>query len=658
MGGIDQSFARKLRLAAAQRTFRGEIWEDGADVPMGLGYANQGKPFDIGSACYLRPVFAEIRNPNVRKVVNRAAVQTLKTFATEKSAAYFAVHDPGDMAIYDCDIEAAADHAKSRMGPFLKSLPGLREQVEAALAQDRHKITTTEFYLPGMTLRFWPLNASSTQRITLRYVFISDAFLSKKTGMIGQAIARTTQHPADKKIIVESQGSDAGDDFDAEWLSTDQRVLHVACPFCRMGQPFDWERERGTDFVAAPMGEGVAVPGRFSGMIRGDASPDREKGEIDEAAVLAGTHYECYYCGAKWPDTPPVRKALDESSFYVATNPKALPENVGFSWPAWINQRLPWGQIMLEYLRAKRLDREYGNREPLKIWWQKRAALTWNENVGRQRARVIVSTADGENRVENEAARMMMVDCQQNPDLSAAAGQSIIGHFWYIAWAVDKQGRNIHQIARGYAKSWLEWIEIRKRLKISNKNVAVDGGHWLHDVLDFAAQHWEIGHETVKGRKIAVRHVWTVMRGNGVFKSRKGKDGIWRAFTDPSYFTRMIEVAGKKSVIQIPVIEWSNLSIKDHLHAIRMGGPNKPKMHALPRSALDAQTQAKETGPCTYDRQIANEVRTRTKGGKDIWEEIDPNVHYNDCECMGIVQCGRGGLLGIPAAPEEAVAEV
>jgi phage terminase large subunit GpA-like protein len=204
--------------------FAGEIWESDADVPMGKGYANDGQPFNINTAFYLMAVFIAIRNPAFLKVIIKAAVQTLKTYVLERSTVFFARHDPGDMTFYDCDLDAAKDHAKSRVGPLLKSIPGLAAQFAEVEKDNRHDITTTEFYLPGMTLRFWPLNESSTQRITLRRVFISDAFLSKNTGMLKQAIARTTQHPLDKKIIIESQGSDEGDDFDREFLETSQHL--------------------------------------------------------------------------------------------------------------------------------------------------------------------------------------------------------------------------------------------------------------------------------------------------------------------------------------------------------------------------------------------------------------------------------------------------
>ncbi len=236
--------------------FRGEIWENIAGVPMGRGLANEGQPFDIETACYLKPVQRHLRLSPFGKTVIRAAVQMLKTFGTiESPAAYFIAHDPGDMTIYLSGDDSAFDQAKARLMPFIKSVPSVKTIIEEAERNNRFDITTAEFYLPGgMVLRVWPLNQTTTQRITLRYVLISDAFLSGTTGLIGQAIRRTTQHNShqikDYKVIIESQGGEENDDFDMEWKSTDERYLHVVCPCCGMGQPFLWDRRREDDFMA------------------------------------------------------------------------------------------------------------------------------------------------------------------------------------------------------------------------------------------------------------------------------------------------------------------------------------------------------------------------------------------------------------------------
>ena len=643
---LEQRFdAALLREAFAGigTSFRGEIWEDDMDVPMAKGYANDGKPFDIESACYLKPVFRAIKNPNIRKVVCKSAVQTLKTFLLEKTTSYLIKHDPGDMAFYDADIDASNDHAKSRIGPMLHSVPGIALQLDDAIKNNRFDITTTEFYLPGMSFRLWPLNEGATQRITLRYVFISDAFMSKRTGMIGQAIARTTQHPHDRKILIESQGGEEGDDFDLQFLSTDQGMLHVNCPECQQSQPFVWERLRPADHPVE------SLRGKYAGMQRGaDDDVLLPDGSYNATAVLAHTHYECYHCGAKWFDNADSRLKIDQSSHYVCANPKANPEQSGFSWPAWINQRLRWGNIMLEYLMAKRSLKEFGNEEEIVQWYQKRAAVSWNPLLTQSKVATFTESYDPDTNIPDEKMRTMVVDCQQNPDTKS------IGHFWYVARVIDKRG-NSWQLARGYAKSWDEWIAVQKKFKIPNRNVAIDGRHWSPIIRTKAAECREI-EKSLDGSGRSVWATWKVLRGDDT-RGWRGADGNILPYRHTTWIETILDKSGKRVSVTINEYLWSNLTVGIQLMNMRLGGEGRPKFIALNRDKLDAQTQAMEQGDLTYDNQMNAEYLGEVRKQPRFIEVKQNCNHYLDCERMGVLLMNLAGLISHAEAQEAAGTE-
>jgi hypothetical protein len=623
--------------------FSGEIWESDASVPMGKGYSNDGQPFDIESAQYLKPVFRAVRDPRVRKVVIKAAVQTLKTFVLEKCTAYFARHDPGDLTFYDCDSDAALDHAKSRVGPLLKSIPGLAAQFAEVEADNRHDITTTEFYLPGMTLRFWPLNESSTQRITLRFVFISDAFLSKNTGMIEQAIARTTQHPLDKKVLIESQGSDEGDDFDRQFSGTNRQQLWVRCPQCGQAQEFLWDPRR--------------EDGTFAGMKRGPEELIKlDTGEYNAKEILKETHYECFHCRGLWRDVPETRAALDASAHYLAENPNANAVNVGFSWPAWINRRIAWGEIMLEYLVAKRAEAEFGNKDPLKQWYQKRAARTWSEKRQTVHLPLITSSFNILDGIPDEICRVAAADAQQDDDLTLAAGSPKTGNFWAVARAMDKAG-NIYQLERAFLRSWDELVEFQNRNQITNMNFGIDCSFFRNDIIDQAAAH--IREQKFRRRKhgkwveASEWFTWTMLAGDTTGRnSWRHHDGKYRLHSEMQPQYRRVTLRGQACEIKVPLYTWSQLGIKDMLNALVTGGGKLVKFYSLKREQLSAAQQAKEQGNFTYENQMQAEYRTAKKNGKPYWEKARPQNHYGDAECMCLVMFGLGGYLGV-AAPEE-----
>lgn len=584
---------------ALGRSFRGEIWEDDPDVPMGKGYANDNQPFDITTAHYLKPVFRAIRNPAKRKIVNRKAVQTLGTYACEKSASYFIKHFPDEMVLYDCDIEAAKDHAKSRLGPLLRSAPG----IGAMMADlDRHDITNTIFNLPGMTLRIWPLNESSTQRFTARYVFIHDAFLAKRNGMIEQAIARTTQHPKDKKIIIESQGGEEGDDFDRQWLDTDQCELWVKCIHCGTGQPFEWQRLRPDDFVPVTQPiencqlqiENCKFPweppkaGTYSGFQRGDEKTVRGDGDYDEEEIIRQTHYECFHCGGKWHDDPATRRALDESSYYVPTNPNALPEHSGFCWPGWINQRLGWGKdFMLPYLKAKRAAEEQGNREPLKQWWQKKAARAWRPDLGQKLRAIAHEKYDINAEWPKFWRRVLIVDVQKEMQT-----------FWASAFDVSKDAES-RQIWRGPLAGIQAVRAKQQELNIKDQYVFLDAKYFTTQVLDACAQHGHWGVVNTPQGKFRQYFCWNGLQGspNLNFGHREEQDADKRfAVSDPREEFRRI---GKYNV---PVLVWQFSALQcGDMAAIHRDGKG-------PETLFLAETESTDN-QLSWTRQLYSHTR-------------------------------------------------
>jgi len=206
-------------------------------------------------------------------------------------------------------------------------------------------------------------------------------------------------------------------------------------------------------------------------------------------------------------------------------------------------------------------------------------------------------------------------------------------------------------------------IQIQKDLKISNDNTVYDGGNYLQEILDMAAQqmeiverevlHWRTGKPT--GRKAKVKSVWKIMRGNGTKRSfpHGGQHRrVFRSFSQASTYQRQVTRDGQTFAVDIPIYEWSNLSVKDHLQNLMQGGSTMPKFMALNREQLSPATRDIETSDKAYDQQMQNEYRTRV-GTRDCWVESTPNVHYRDCECMAIVMFDMGGYLGLPAVADE-----
>ena len=250
-------------LAQDRAPFRGEIWEDDANVGLAQDSSHGNKPFDINSCIYWKPALQKANQYTTRLIVIQAANQIAKSLVCELIARHKIKHAPGHMVLYDQTDEASTDHMKNRFMPFLKSIPAIASQIQEVIegsSTGRFDVTTTDIKLPGMILRGRPLNESNTQRITIRYMFIHDAAIpgdNARNGQIRRARIRLTQYVGQELLVVESQGGTVEDgqpdDFTMLMEETDKGELTVACPCCGGRQNFTlkgWSVKRGDDFQA------------------------------------------------------------------------------------------------------------------------------------------------------------------------------------------------------------------------------------------------------------------------------------------------------------------------------------------------------------------------------------------------------------------------
>ncbi len=638
---------QRQSFAALGKTFRGSIWENCKRFML-IGKAYESMPreqnghFVIESARHLEGILRALLDPAVRIVFVIGATQVLKSIIGDIWVPFIMEHSPRNMLVLFEDDPKAKLFCDARLMDTIYQHPTLKDQIAEV---DRHDATKTVIKLPNMMLKVCGLNDGNVSSLSWPLIWISEAWQHGKDGLLKKAIKRADRFPNDCKILIESQAGMAGDDLHSEAMLAHQVPLTWACPHCGGRQDWTFSQLRPETFT--PLAGGLVEPpkpGTYAGMTFA--------GEPLTAAERARTAvWQCYHCGTGIKDTRENRQAIMDSYRQDYQINGVSPRAVCFVIPREAARDNTFESSVAGYLDAKAAEKA-GNMLKLQNWYLSERAIFYDPKLTQVQVSVITGSYDPMGTMPDERARLMMVDCQMDPELKT------IGHFWYVAWSVDKQG-NITQLARGYATSWAEWIKVQKDLKIPNKNVAIDGGHWLNEILDFTAANWEEVEETFGRKKKRVRSTWKVLIGNGTKKSFKWDDKHWRVVSMPSYYPRRIEITkGEFVSVNIAVYHWSNLSVKDQLFNLRAGGEGKPKMVALSRDRLTPTTQAKEVGDLAYDKQISVEYRT-SKNGKDIWLEGKENCnHYNDLECMGIVLCSLGGLLGHTTAPDESAQEV
>lgn len=670
---------RAIGLAAKANTppFRGGAVENLGNAPMGKGHGNQGQPFDLDTACYLKPIYAAYdharRTDSRLKLVLKAGVKTVKSFTGEVCAAEHVCHARGDAAIFFATGETADVGATTRILDFFRGIPAFQRKLETMTS--RFDDTKGALKFPDKTLFILAANMSNTQQKNLAFVLLQDAFLTEATGMIEEMLARTTQYEKEAVIFIESQGGEKGFDFDRHYDDTNQQELHVVCPYCETPHIWNWkawDMVREDDFVArCPVA--IPEPDRAAWVQEHTAllkSPERRRcgfkrgpdelikspdGHYNEAAILRETHFECYHCGQPWLDTPALRERLDRSSHYVAARADALPEHVGFNVPQWINRRLGWGKMMLEKLQAQKLADELGNYEPLKKWWQKVAARTWDKDLtAKAPERLAASLYDDKAPIPGEKARISATDCQL--DLTHliyqawSIGDGTPPRLLHYEWIKPPAGLETAQEQREFCKNRVRALD--QEYDIAPQNSMKDAAHRPDLVREWAAE--DAVFSRIRSGS-AIRQKWVtygllVGDDRASYKwEHPGRKPTWERFKRKE--TVLVDTVKNGARLKIPVQHrlWSNPSIKE-IAARWRDGDGAPRIQVHQKYLADGSKEG-------FWAQMTSERKLpwKNRPGKERWDNEGRPNHAWDGWCMVVVRMDELDYLnsfGPPQADE------
>ncbi|MDE2019839.1 MAG: zf-TFIIB domain-containing protein [Patescibacteria group bacterium] len=701
-------------LHAIGRTFMGGALENRGDAPMGKGHDNAGKPFDIETARYLKPVFAAydsaVRSRTRAEIVLLAGVKTLKSFALEICAADHICNRNGDTAIFFGSGDVADTVSTTRVMADMFGYERIQKKLRTisnVAGKARFQLTNGAIKFPDKTFFLLPANLNTLQQKNLGFAGMQDAFVTGATGVIEEMIARTTQY-RDAIVFLESQGGETGFDFDRHYLNTNQGELHVICPVCGKPHIFNWKAfdeqsmTRTDGFIPTPP---LSIPSldhsawiehnrpllispecRVAGFQRGDDKLIKnENGDYIPSAILRETHFQCFHCGGIWLDDGEFGKTrihLDKTSHYVSSNPNALLNKIGFNFAQWINRRLTferqsgWGQMMLEKLQAQKTAKEHGNYGPIKIWWQKVAARTWDDELFRrknQTAYLIGSYETDPAKLsyppEIYHCRQMTVDCGK--DEEAEVGEKIIGKLFFEVRDWDKTG-NSKQLARGMVESvtgaysaWDLLAAQQRYWKVPCRRVFIDAAWMPSQVMEAAAKHFEL---VPPDKPFQLPSTWRLMWGaDGKRIGNKGQTfveekipGIWRAH----------DRKGKLWAMSLQKIRWLNYWFEDQLVRILLQTASV-KWENLPQDKLvivdiDGNPSPELTRKyCEFERDTPNKFRSWNSGLDSRHLDIEKNKyvdthksgHWTEPRDVGLLQVvgvAADGLLGHVVAEDSA----
>jgi len=197
-------------------------------------YATPG-PFHARLTPWLLPIFDALRDPLVRRVHFRKAVQVGGTLVADVWVPWILVNDPGPISWTMQTDDMVERHAKSRLNPLLERC----KPVAAMLPRPGPHRTTTEIYFGGYFLTCNAANLSTQQSQSIRYKINDEIWLPRWQEVYGHAVARVSkfEEVGRSKIYNVSQAAvmdaDTGNVEDLSYRSGNQQEWMAECPACR-----------------------------------------------------------------------------------------------------------------------------------------------------------------------------------------------------------------------------------------------------------------------------------------------------------------------------------------------------------------------------------------------------------------------------------------
>ena len=384
--------------------------------------------------------------------------------------------------------------------------------------------------------------------------------------------------------------------MDTAFRAGDQRHWHFDCPACGHSQPLKFEQLKwNTNDITKPEG----------------------KWRFDS---LAGTiRFECVQCAHSIQDTPVERRWIENHGRFVAQNPNAPRSQISYTWNALLPHWVEWRSIVQEFLAAIDAMRIEGDTEPMftfvtetlgEPWDLNRWLVTSDEYIHQRKA-----DYDFNDPWPLEKARFLAADRQ------AKGGE----HYFWVCRAFGAGGES-RLLGYGRCNTVEELEEVRGQLNVSKANCMIDSGFKASEVYRFCQA---TGWKAFKGDEVEWFLVKDARTQNVIRRP-------WRkVLVDPT-------IGSKPGVSRrhLPLFQWSNPSVKDHLALFTHG-------------VVGNWTVPRTTGRDYFD-QLTAEVREEREDSrgriKIVWVQKRRDNHYLDCELMIDVAAIITGLVKVTNA--------
>ena len=555
-------------------------------------YAQPGR-FDVSTSRHLIGPLDAIQNDQIREASWCGAIQTGKSLVVEVGIAWAACNSPGPIMWTMQTDEDAREHCNQRFMDMLKGITHIREMMPF----DRHMRTMTDIYFGPFFLSVNGANINNLQRVSVRWKFNSEVWLWKQ-GLLAHARGRVSafERAGNSKVINESQGGSAGDDFDLAWQAGNQQVWSVKCFGCGQLSPLAFAGRNLTD------------PSKLACVVW-DEKARKADGTWNIGRAAETARWRCPACGYDHDDTAKTRARWNAEGSYIIGRQDAHASNASFRWEGLVAREM--GALVAQFLEARKAQKQ-GVPQAMMDFTRQRRALPWQDEdltevILLKGSGYLLSRLDPKELIDNEAKRFVVIDRQRD-------------HFWINvrAWRRDGSSRLLY-FSRVTTPEQCE--EVRENYGVESQLCFEDAGYFPEGVYTDCA-----------------RYGWTALKGSGdnYFQIEIRGQKVKRLWSNASKILHN----GKL----IPLFHWASDPVKDALYNLRSG-----------RGAI-WETPDDVAGE--YANQLSGDhkkQRVNQRTGRPEWRWTRRHAnHAHDLEAMQTVVAMMLSILSAPDAGQEA----
>lgn len=397
-----------------------------------------------------------------------------KTTAIEGVMQWRVVCSPSNILMVGQKDDSAELWAETRLHPSFKKSEAMRP----FMPENRHQNRKSTVIFPhGIYIDICGPAMANLQEKSTPWVIIEEAWtMDDKPGRMKEAEARTHDKWNSKIFYIGQAGQthqnpdddDSLCDLFKRWQRSTQRTFHLECS-CGCQQAYKW------------------------GQLRYDKT-ENAAGEIDWEETAKTIRYECANpeCDLVYRDNARERRWLASSLVgreqYRVMNPHARKGCEFYHCNILAIWRIPWMKSVMEFEDAMDALKR-GDKEPLKIFTQKRLAEFWKPDAHEEKHELtpggytIEKYATGE-LIDNESGRGIFVDVQQKST-------------WFATFAFTSEG-DLKLLNCGEKLTFEEIESDRIKYKVKPSCVLIDSQYRRDYVFSQCAKYG-----------------WTAFKGSG-----------------------------------------------------------------------------------------------------------------------------------------------